>query len=244
MPGRVSPYLNMVNPFYKGHHVQIGPRVDDGVDVDMTPGDEIVALADSRVIGLSGHNGWPDWWTDPQGKSEPIIVLKFIHPHVHLPSDYWYIAEQINPTVHPGQTVTAGDTIGTYADTGSGIEIGYASGNGEQTLAQANGHGGQVPSPEGQEFKWLLDQLPHWKHGPGGIPNPLDLPGEIVSALWDAIAGSAEKAGLYVVLVVGALWLIGRGIQSEVGANPVAEAAHGAERVGGAAVRVAATAPK
>ena len=38
---------------------------------------------------------------------------------------WWYWSEQIQPTVSPGQTVSAGQVVATYAPSGTGIETGW-----------------------------------------------------------------------------------------------------------------------
>jgi hypothetical protein len=74
----------------------------------------------------------------------------------------------------------------------------------------------------------------------GGLAG--DIAKAVLDAIWSAIGSSVEKAGLYLVLVIGAVWLIGRGIQREVGVNPVSQAAHAVKRGAQAAASVGAAA--
>jgi hypothetical protein len=140
-------YVNPLPPT-----AQIG-RTDMGVDVDLNPGDPIVAPGTSRVLGVM--HGWYE--------GQPYVALQLLDGP--MKGHNYYIAEQINVSVTPGQVVQAGQPIAHYAATGTGIEMGWAGQNWEQTLAQATGHdnaseGDHANTPAGLSFRAFLDSLP------------------------------------------------------------------------------------
>ena len=123
-------------------------RTDMGVDANLPVGHPIVALGDSKVVGIA-----PNWY-----KGQPYVLMQLTSgPDA---GKYWYVAEQIAPTVRPGQTVKAGEQIGTYAPSGTGIEIGFGSPTPGRTQAQATtGYSEGQVTPAGQSFRNLLGQL-------------------------------------------------------------------------------------
>jgi hypothetical protein len=137
-----------VNPFAGAKRVVKG-RVDMGQDFTLAPGDPINAIGNSKVLNIQ-----PNWYS-----GQPAIWLQFLDgPDV---GKIWYAAEQIIPTVKAGDTVAAGQQIGTYAPSGTGLELGLGAPN-DQTLAQATGNtggAGHANSPAGQAFANLLKGL-------------------------------------------------------------------------------------
>lgn len=124
-------------------------RTDMGVDLNLPVGHPIRAIGDSKVINI-----YPNWYA-----GQPYVLLQLTNgPQA---GKYYYVAEQIAPSVRPGQTVKAGQTIGTYASSGTGIEMGWGT-PGWQTLAQAQGNTGgpgHSDSPAGQSFRNFLGTL-------------------------------------------------------------------------------------
>lgn len=128
---------------------QIG-RTDMGVDVDLKPGEPIVAIGDSRVLGVA-----PNWY-----EGQPYVALQLLNGP--FAGHNYYVAEQIDVAVTPGQILRQGQVIGHYAASGTGIEIGWAGPNWEQTLAQAQGNTGDAThndSPAGLSFHSFLQSL-------------------------------------------------------------------------------------
>jgi hypothetical protein len=129
---------------------QIG-RTDMGVDASyMADGHPILAIGDSKVIGIS-----PNWY-----KGQPYVLFQLTSGP--LAGRYYYVAEAINPTVRPGQNVRAGQVIGTYNRGGTGLELGWGSPTPGRTLAQAQGQTGDVShgnAPAGQSFRSFLGNL-------------------------------------------------------------------------------------
>lgn len=143
-PGSVPGYRGYVNPI---PGAQIG-RTDMGVDANLRPGMPIRAIGDSQVIGIS-----PNWY-----KGQPYIALRLLNGPQR--GKVYYVAEQISPTVRPGQVVHAGDTIGRYAASGTGLELGWGSPTPGRTLAQAtSGYSEGQVTQAGSNFRNFLGSL-------------------------------------------------------------------------------------
>lgn len=123
-------------------------RTDQGVDINLPVGHPILAIGDSKVIGIS-----PNWYA-----GQPYVLFQLINgPKA---GSYYYVAEQFSPTVKPGQTVRAGQTIGTYAQSGTGIEIGWGSPHDGETLAKSTtGYTEGQVTPAGTSFRNFLGGL-------------------------------------------------------------------------------------
>lgn len=137
-----------VDPFAKAQGLNPG-RVDMGQDFSMAPGSPILAPYSSKVLGIT-----PNWY-----QGQPYVALQFTSGPYD--GQNYYVAEQINPAVKPGQAVPAGGVIATYAPSGTGIEMGWAGTNWAQTRAQQTG-ATNSPShsntPSGQAFhQFLID---------------------------------------------------------------------------------------
>ena len=140
-------------------HVQnlVPERIDMGVDYSGTGW--VVAIGSGTVFTTNG-GGWP-------GGGFIGITLDS-GPYAHLS---YFIAECIQAAVKPGQHVTAGQPIGMMTNCGSGIETGWASGNGDEPLAAAlhqesPGDPGGWSSAAGVSFDRLLVAT----GAPSGIP--------------------------------------------------------------------------
>jgi len=134
-----NPFGGPVNP----------ERIDQGQDFSMAPGTPIKAIGAGVVQGIMG--GWY--------KGQPYLAYKLTQgPNA---GKTVYLAEQIVPDVHAGQQVAAGQTIATYASSGTGIEMGFANPNNwQQTLAQATtGYTEGEVTPAGQAFSQFLKQI-------------------------------------------------------------------------------------
>ncbi len=96
---------------------------DQGVDASMRNGAPILALGDSQVTNI--HTFY---------KGQPIITMRLLNgPDA---GRFWYVSEAINSPLRVGQTVRAGQTIGTYNINGTGLELGWAGNAGGATLTQ------------------------------------------------------------------------------------------------------------
>ena len=129
-------------------------RTDQGKDFSMAPGSPILAIGDSVITAIN-----PNWYA-----GQPQIVGQFTNGP--LAGQFWYVAEQIRPTVRVGQAVPAGGLIAIYASSGTGIEYGFAANAQGETLAQATpGYSGDQsqaaigPNGAGAKFADLLASL-------------------------------------------------------------------------------------
>jgi peptidoglycan hydrolase CwlO-like protein len=120
-------------------------RDDMGVDATASPGTGIYApLASTLVEALQ------DWYG-----SEPLLLFRFDTPPPGAPSDYWYVAEQIDPvTTAVGTSFQTGQRVASFASSGTGIEIGWGSTTSDtRTLAGATDPAAASP-PAGSTTSW------------------------------------------------------------------------------------------
>ena len=91
-----------------------------------------------------------DWYA-----GEPLLLFRLLSPPPGVLSDYWYVAEQINPvTTTIGTLFQTGERVASYAASGTGIEIGWGSPtSNSRTLAGATDPGAANP-PSGSTTSW------------------------------------------------------------------------------------------
>ena len=120
-------------------------RDDMGVDASARPGAPIYAPLPSRLVQVL--NGWY--------AGQPLLLFQFNSPPPGALSDYWYVAEQINPvTTAVGARFAAGQRVASFAPSGSGIEIGWGSPTSNaRTLAGVADPGASSP-PAGSTTEW------------------------------------------------------------------------------------------
>ncbi len=120
-------------------------RDDMGVDATAAPGAGIYAPLASTLVQVLN-----DWY-----ETEPLLLFQFDNPPPGLPSDYWYVAEQIDPvTTAIGTRVQAGQRVASFASSGTGIEIGWGSPTSNaRTLAGATDPAAASP-PAGSTTSW------------------------------------------------------------------------------------------
>lgn len=136
-----------VNPL---QHFTLG-RTDMGVDANAAPGTPVLAPNDAQVVGIM-----PNWY-----QGQPYVALRLTAgPNK---GKIMYVAEQITKLPRVGQVIRRGQPIVTYAPSGTGIEVGWASPqNWQQTLAQATGQLGSSDhsnAPAGQLFRNYLSSV-------------------------------------------------------------------------------------
>lgn len=158
-----TPVQQYFNPLAKAKVT--AERIDQGVDYAGTG--ELLAIADGDISSVSKpSSGWPGNY----------LEYKITTPG-ELQDVYIYYAEGIDPTVGYGDHVTAGQTIATLIPGWhSGIELGFAAGNGrEQTyFADHDGSYGPYDSESaatrpGLAFSNLIERL-------GGPPGKVEGP--------------------------------------------------------------------
>jgi hypothetical protein len=98
----------------------------------------IVAIGAGQITSI--HNaGWPNG----------TFIEERLSSGPYAGKD-WYYAEDITPTVRPGQTVTAGEPLGQMFQGSDGIETGWSVGTGGTTLAESLGQ----QAPAGDPGDW------------------------------------------------------------------------------------------
>jgi len=125
-------------------------RDDMGVDASAAPGAGIYAPLASVLVQVL-----PDWYA-----GQPLLLFRFDNTPAHALSGYWYVAEQIVPvTTATGTSFKAGQRVASFADSGTGIEIGWGSPTSNaRTLADVTDPGAANPLPGsttvwGESFK-------------------------------------------------------------------------------------------
>jgi peptidoglycan hydrolase CwlO-like protein len=120
-------------------------RDDMGVDATAPPGAGIYAPLASTLAQVL-----QDWYGN-----EPLLLFQFDTPPPGAPSDYWYVAEQIDPvTTAVGASFKTGQRVASFAASGTGIEIGWGSATADtRTLAAATDPAAASP-PAGSTTSW------------------------------------------------------------------------------------------
>jgi hypothetical protein len=120
-------------------------RDDMGVDAGAQPGAGIYAPVASTLIEVMR-----DWYA-----GEPLMLFQFDARPPGALSDYWYVAEQINPvTTAIGTPFAAGQRVASFASSGTDIEIGWGSPTSNSlTLADETDPGAADP-PAGSTTRW------------------------------------------------------------------------------------------
>ena len=120
-------------------------RDDMGVDASAHPGAAIYAPVASKLVQVM-----QDWYA-----GEPLLLFQFVNAPAGALSNYWYVAEQIDPaTTKIGTMFQAGETVASFASSGTGIEIGWGSATSySRTLAGETDPGAANP-PQGSTTTW------------------------------------------------------------------------------------------
>ncbi len=120
-------------------------RDDMGVDASARSGAPIFAPLASKLVQVM-----QDWYA-----GEPLLLFRFDHHPPGAMSDYWYVAEQINPvTTRVGTKFSGRQKVASFASSGTGIEIGWGSPTSwTRTLAGATDTGSANP-PNGAKTRW------------------------------------------------------------------------------------------
>jgi len=146
-----TPYVNPLGP-----GLTLG-RTDMGVDY--TGAGNLYAIGSGTIKNVY-NSGWPG--------GTFISLLLDSGPYA---GRYVYYAENIAPSVSVGQHVSAGQKVGYARGSYPYIELGWATGQGGQTLAAATtGYKEGQVTPAGTSFKNFLASL-----GSGGQGTPATL---------------------------------------------------------------------
>lgn len=131
---------SLVNPIGAG---LVAGRTDQGVD--FSGRGSLFAIGAGEITNVF-NSGWPGGVFI----GEKLATGKYV-----------YYAEDINASVHVGESVSAGQLVGVATGGPSGIEIGYAAapGTGESLAASTTGYTEGQVTAAGQEFRALLKSL-------------------------------------------------------------------------------------
>jgi len=153
-------------------------RTDQGVDISAPPGTPIRAIADEQVVGII-----PNWYA-----GQPFVWFRELGTNV-----YNYVAEQITNLPRRGQIFRAGQTVATVAQSGTALELGYATASG-QTLAKATtGYTEGQVTPAGQRYR---QQVIMGGGGPVRSSGPGPVPGYVPARFKSWVSGAASATGL------------------------------------------------
>jgi LysM domain len=145
IPSMTGDIWGYTSPFEKATGL-VWERTDQGVDAQMDPGSPLSAFAPSQVEMIVA-----DFYA-----GQPAIVFEITDGP--LAGNWWYWAEQIQPTVSQGQRVAAGQEVATYAPAGTGIEIGWWTPGGGCPLGHPRYAEG-LATHSGADFRYLLRAL-------------------------------------------------------------------------------------
>lgn len=122
-------------------------RTDQGVDATLPVGAPIVAPGKVKILGVE-----PNWYN-----GQPFLYYQLLDgPDA---GKVQYIAEQITDLAPVGKVLNQGDTLATFAPSGTGIEMGWATKSG-QTLAMATtGYTEGYATSAGKDFRTWLNSL-------------------------------------------------------------------------------------
>jgi hypothetical protein len=123
-----------------------------GVDASAAPGTPILALNDSVVSQII-----PNWFN-----GQPLVLMQIMSGPDK--GKYWYVAEQITDIPQVGQKIPKGGVVARYANSGTGIEIGWGSPtSNSRTLAGEEGNtggAGNSDAPAGIDFRNTILSIP------------------------------------------------------------------------------------
>lgn len=118
-------------------------RTDQGVDISGPPGTRILAIARERLVKVI-----PNWY-----QGQPFYVFQILNSRGKPTGRYDYVAEQIRSRLRVGQTVQAGQQIGTIAPSGTGLELGWATPSGETEAMATTGYTEGQATPAGSSYR-------------------------------------------------------------------------------------------
>jgi hypothetical protein len=133
-----------INPL---RYVTRWERTDQGVDAVMPVGAPIIAPSRIKILAIE-----PGWYA-----GQPLVYWELLEGADA--GKVQYVAEQITNIARPGSVLQRGQTIATFAPSGTAIEFGWSTINGV-TLAMATGgyEEGQI-TPAGQSIRAWLNAL-------------------------------------------------------------------------------------
>jgi hypothetical protein len=156
-----------VNPLRRVAHLRAS-RIDMGVDYSGSG--PIGAIGEAKVMFAKANISGPErcWGRTCAPPGSGMVVYQLLDGP--FAGKYVYAVENITVTVSAGQTVRPGATIAILHEGSPNLEVGWAAGDGAETLAVARRHQcacvdpGGWSSIEGRNFDGLLT----WLGAPSG----------------------------------------------------------------------------
>jgi hypothetical protein len=190
-------------------------RTDQGVDADMPAGAPIGAIGPAQVKGVI-----PDFY---QGQPE-IYEQLTAGP---MAGRYIYLAEQISNLA--SGSLTGHSALAHFASSGTGIEMGWATGSGETLARSTTGYVEGQATPAGTEFRDFIMGLAH------GIITGGSLGGG--ASTWTNLAAPIVKGGGPLADIVrGALQMVTKAANKYGQAHAGTPGVGGGAQIGGAGV--------
>lgn len=122
-------------------------RTDQGVDATLPVGAPILAPGKIKVLAII-----PDWYA-----GQPLVYFELLDgPDA---GKVQYVAEQITHIARPGSILAQGQTVATYAASGTGIEYGWSTLNGVTLARATTGYEEGEATPAGRSMRAWLNSL-------------------------------------------------------------------------------------
>jgi hypothetical protein len=139
--------INSANYIDPLRYVTVWGRTDQGVDATMPVDAPIIAPSRIKILAII-----PDWYA-----GQPLVYFEMLDgPKA---GRVQYVAEQITHIAAPGSILQQGQTIATYAASGTGIEYGWSTVNGVTLARATTGYEEGQATPAGRSIRGWLNGL-------------------------------------------------------------------------------------
>ena len=133
-----------INPL---RYVDHWERTDMGVDANMPVGAPILAPGKVKILAIE-----PDWYA-----GQPLVYWELLDgPNAGMEQ---YVAEEITQIAPPGAILQQGQTIASYAASGTGIEFGWSTPSGVTLAVATTGYEEGQVTPAGVSIRNWLNAL-------------------------------------------------------------------------------------
>jgi hypothetical protein len=133
-----------INPL---RYVTRWERTDQGVDAVMPVGAPIIAPSRIKILAIE-----PDWYA-----GQPLVYWELLEGADA--GKVQYVAEQITNIARPGSILQRGQTIATFAPSGTAIEFGWSTINGVTLAMATSGYEEGQITPAGRSIRAWLNAL-------------------------------------------------------------------------------------
>jgi hypothetical protein len=122
-------------------------RTDQGVDASMPIGAPILAPCRVKILAII-----PGWFA-----GQPLVYFELLDGS--YAGRIQYVAEQITSIARPGSYLQKGQTIATFAKSGTDIEYGWSTANGITLAVATTGYEEGEITPAGRSMRAWLNAL-------------------------------------------------------------------------------------